>query len=295
MKIHRESETLISCSGSEYAGGGGLKGSPAVTQNIKILYMKYYKLLCIKTLYIILFGISTLPATAQDGNLLQRADSLFEHHHESEALRAYREVLERDPDHFTALWRVSILQSRIGKRQEETAAQREYFENAKAFAEKALAVDSTRAESNFVMAVAMGRMALISSARDRVAASREIKKYADRTLQIDSSHAGAWHLLGRWNFQIANLNFVERLAANTLFGGIPGEASNQKAAEYIERATRLDDRFILYQYDLARVYREMGRPAEAREACSEALEMPLRLPEDEQLKAQCRDLMNELE
>ncbi len=257
--------------------------------------MIYYKSLCISILSILLFGISSLPATAQNGDLAQQADSLFEHHHESEALQAYREVLEEDPDHFTALWRISFLQARIGKRQEETTVQREYFENAKSFAEKALAEDSTRAESNFVMAVAMGRMALISSARDRVAASREIKKYTDRALQIDSTHAGAWHLLGRWNFQIANLNFVERLAANTLFGGIPGDASTRKAADYIERAINLDDRFILYFYDLARVYREMGREGEAVEACNEALDMPLRLPEDEELKAQCRELMNELE
>lgn len=223
--------------------------------------------------------------------LEQRADSLYDAFEEPEALQLYQQILEDKPNHFRALWRTSFLYSRIGNRFEEESKQRTYFNKAIDLAQRALTVDSTHTQSNFVMAVAMGRKALISGARDRVAASRAIKKYVDRALRQDSTNAGAWHVLGRWHFKVANLSWIERAAANTLFGGIPGNATNQKAADAIEKAISLNEDYILYYVDLAKVYKEMGREQEAVATCQTALDKPLLTPDDERLKRDCRHLI----
>lgn len=249
----------------------------------------------IKRLMLFLIWFIPVLSIAQTQSLEERADSLFNRHQEKEALQVYKEIVNTNPSNFTALWRSSLLYSRVGNRLESEDEQREYFTKAKDLAERALQRDSTDAESNFAMAVAMGRMALISGARDRVAASREIKRYADLALKYDPRHAGAWHVLGRWNFKIANLSFVERLAANTLFGGIPGDASNEKAAEYIEKAINLDDKFMLYHYDLATVYREMGQTQKAINTCRTVMNMTPSFPDDPGLQDQCRDLLEDLE
>lgn len=223
-------------------------------------------------------------------SLAQRAESLFEDHREEEALELYRRILEKEPDNFDALWRTSFLYSRIGNRLDSEERQRDYFNRGIELAERALEVDSAHTQSHFVMAVAMGRKALISGARDRVAASRDIRKYAEQALELDPENAGAWHLLGVWHLRVANLSWFERAAANTLFGGIP-DASNEEAAEHIEKAIDLNDRYILYWYDLARVYRELGRDEDATEACRTALEKPEITPDDGQIKEKCRELM----
>ncbi len=224
----------------------------------------------------------------------QQADSLYEAYEEKKALNLYQQVLEENPTHYQALWRTSFLYSRIGNRLENEEDQRAYFNKGIELAEKALNVDSTHTQSNFVMAVAMGRKALISGARDRVAASRAIKKYVDRALAQDSTNAGAWHVLGRWHFKVANLSWIERAAANTLFGGIPGDATNEKAAEAIEKAISLNDDYILYYYDLAKVYEEMGKEQEAISSCRTALEKPLLTPDDQDLKNDCKQLIDDL-
>lgn len=226
-------------------------------------------------------------------SLAEEADSLYEAFEEKEALNAYEQILNRDPDNYRALWRASFLYSRIGNRKKEKETQKEYYAKAQELARKSLQVDSTDAESHFVMSVAMGRKALIASARDRVAASRDIKKHVDLALAYDSTHAGAWHVLGRWNFKVANLNFVERLAANTLFGGIPGNATNEKAAEAIRRAIELNDNYVLYYHDLAMVYDEMGKQNEAINACQSALNLDNLTPDDIRLKKECRDWMED--
>lgn len=233
------------------------------------------------------FGINT--SYAQSISKLQhKADSLYTNFLEKEAFETYLQVLEKDSTNFEALWRTSFLYSRIGHQKEEEEVQEEYYQKAKSFAERALAIDSTHSQANFVMGVAMGRMALISGTKERVAASRAIKKYTDRAIRYDSTNAGAWHLLGRWNFRVANLNFFERLAANTLFGGIPGDASNEKAVEYIQKAIDLDNRFVLYYHDLAEAYEEMDQKNDAIQACKKALEKENLNAKDDDLKADCR-------
>lgn len=244
----------------------------------------------------ILIGLCILPLglLAQEGSQIeQRADSLYEDYQEEEALELYQQVLAESPQSYQALWRSSFLYSRLGNRQEGKNAQKKYYDKAIDLAERALAVDSTHTQSNFVMSVAMGRKALISGSREKVSASRAIKKYADRAIKYDSTNAGAWHVLGRWHFKVANLSWLERAAANTLFGGIP-DASNEKAAEYIQKAITLDEQYVLYYYDLARVYRELGRDVQAIETCQQAIELPVLVPGDIKIKKQCEELIEDL-
>jgi len=243
-----------------------------------------------------IFAIPFL-ALAQTGSssLEQRADSLYDAYAEKQALDLYQQILDEQSGNYKALWRTSFLYSRIGNRLESKDRQKEYYNQAINYAERALTVDSTDTQSNFVMAVAMGRKALISGARERVAASRAIKKYADRAIKFDSTNAGAWHVLGRWNFKIANLSWIERAAANTLFGGIPGNATNAKAEEYIQKAISYNDNYVLYYYDLATVYEKMGQDQQAISACKKALTLPNLTPDDDDLKQDCRDLMEDLQ
>lgn len=224
-----------------------------------------------------------------------RADSLYKNFDEKQALDIYKRIVEEDPASYRALWRTSFLYSRVGHRLEDKDEKIKYYNNAIEFAKRALEVDSTDTQSNFVMAVAMGRKAMISGAKQRVAAAREIKKYTDRALAYDSSNAGAWHVLGRWHFKVANLSWIERTAANMLFGGLPGDASNEEAAEYIEKAIELNQDYILYYYDLATVYDKLGREELAISTCQTAIDKPILTPGDDEIKQDCRELISELQ
>lgn len=250
--------------------------------------MKYFI-----SLFLLIFFIAPESLAQQvDEDLVSRADSLYDAFEEKEALSIYEEILEDHPENYKALWRTSFLYSRIGNRLDDEDQQEEFFKQARDLAEKALEINPDGAWSNFVMAVAMGRMALISGAKDRVEASREIKKYANRAIEIDAEHAGAWHVLGVWHYQVANLNFLERTAARTLFGGLP-DASNEEAIEALERAIELTPQYVLYHHDLAMAYEEAGNESAAIEACETALQKENISPDDEKLKNECREWIND--
>ncbi|MDZ7693320.1 MAG: hypothetical protein U5K69_19755 [Balneolaceae bacterium] len=243
---------------------------------------------------IFFFAISSTGVSQYRSDRLAKADSLYKNFHESEALEQYSSVLKEDPDHYLALWRSSFLYSRIGFRLDEEEQQRQHYNRAIKLAERALHLDSTDTQSNFVMAVAMGRKAMISGAKGRVQASRAIKKYAERALKADSMHAGALHVLGRWHYKVANLNFLERAAANTLFDGVPA-AREEKALRYLQKAVNLKPSYILYRYDLARVYKHVGKEQLAVDTCIKALDLKLLAPDDDAIQQNCRKLIETIQ
>lgn len=251
-------------------------------------------------LILLLILLQTIPVIAQQDSMiseaLTRADKLYNEHLETQALQTYLGVLKSNSGNYEALWRTSYLYSRIGNRIDSKKQKIQYFNKAKEWAQKALNADSTDANSNFVISVAMGRMALISSAKARVAASRDIKHYAEQTLRYDSTYAGAWDVLGRWNYRVANLNFAEKLAAHLLFGGLPKGASNKKAIADFQKAIAYGKTdMMMYHYDLAEVYKETGKKQLAIETLNKLLKLTPVTPDDPGFVKKAHKMLNELE
>ncbi len=240
---------------------------------------------------IFLFSFQFIIAQSSDAPLLvKQGKDLLAQMKEEDALEKFKAALKSDPNNYEAAWNASLMCSRIGNRQTDDTKKREYFVTAKQYAVKSLKLNPTDAESNFVMAVAMGRMALISGSRDKVAASRDIKNYAELAIKYNPNHAGAWHVLGKWNFEVANLNFAERAVANSLFGGIPDGDINKSIECYI-KAISLDANDILFYLDLAKAYQDNEANEKAIDALKKALALKPRFQDDASYLVQCKKLL----
>src|SRR5215213_6056635 len=135
-----------------------------------------------KAIYLWICMILMVPvgAVSQDAaTLIREGDRLERAFREADALQKYREVLRVQPGNLTALCRASDLCSRIGHRQSNKDVQANYYHAAKAYAEAALKANPQSAEANFVMSVAMGRMAMLSSGKEKIQYVNEIKRYAE--------------------------------------------------------------------------------------------------------------------
>lgn len=243
----------------------------------------------------LLFSFQYLIAQSSDAPLLvKQGKDLLTQMKEEDALEKFKAAIKSDPLNYEAAWNASLMCSRIGNRQADETKKKEYFVIAKQYAVKSLKLNPTDAESNFAMAVAMGRMALISGAKDKVAASRDIKNYADLAIKYNPNHAGAWHVLGKWNYEVANLNFAERAIANSLFGGIPDGDIN-KSIDCYNKAINLDPNDILYYLDLATAYHNIESDSKAIETLKKALALKPRFEDDANYLVQCKKLMDEIQ
>jgi len=222
------------------------------------------------SLLVALLAVAARPAGAQTPDpRLARIDSLSEALEPARALAAAKEVLAADPGHYGALWRAARSQVDVAKRiqgeHEYTRQIRDsVFAEAERFARRAVAADSTDAEGHFMVSLALGELSRTRGGKERVNFAREIYDAAARALALDPRHDGAHHVLGAWHAEIKRLSGVTRFFAKALLGaGFMDRAAWDSAAVHLERSVALDSTYIHHRLELAEIYADMERWADA--------------------------------
>ncbi|QNF35041.1 hypothetical protein HUW51_20820 [Adhaeribacter swui] len=226
--------------------------------------------------------------------LVREANQLLGEYKDAEALQKFEEVLVVVPHHYEALYKISLLHSRIGLRYSDESQKSEHFLLAKNFAEKALEVNKHGSESNYVMALAISNLSFVSGAKARIGNLKTIKSYLDKSLAANPKNANAWQLLGRWHFKVANLNILECTISKILNGCAKTEASNALAVSALKKAIALDPNNLTYYYDLAVVYRETKEIDESIAVLQNATQLQPITSEDLELSRRCKVMLNEL-
>ena len=224
---------------------------------------------------------------------LKEARALNAQYKDVDALSKFKQVLAFEVNNYEALWNCGILTARIGRREADKAKQKELFLIAKNYADKAMKVNPNDVQSNYVMAVVLGRIAQISDTKEKIAAVRDIKKYAERAVELSPKHAPANHVLALWNLEVSELSWVERQVADKFFGGLP-ESSKEKALEYCKKATEYEPNYILYQLDLARIYKLKGEKENAKTAYNKVVAMKALTPDDAGYQADAKKILETL-
>lgn len=200
-----------------------------------------------------------VQASAQDVNsLLKEADRLEDIPNETAALNKLKEVLKVQPANVYALSKSSELCSRIGSRESNAANRDAWFKAALGYANKAIATSPLNDQANVSMAMILGKSTLTKSGKEKLKNARVIKNHLDVALKTNPSNYLAWHILGRWNYEISNVTAMERAGAKIFYGGVP-HGTLKNAIMYFEKAKSLQPLFILNYVSLANAYHRDGQ------------------------------------
>lgn len=238
----------------------------------------------------------TYTCLSQDdiNSLIKEAGRLESIPDEGAAFNKFKEVLKLQPANIHALNKCSELCSRIGKRQIDKSAANEYYHAAIIYAATALKMDAANSESNCAMAIALGSNALNKGGKEKIAAARQIKKYVDIAIQNNPQNFKAWHVLGRWNFELSMLNIIERTAASVLYGNIPVGTISAAIAAF-EKVNSITDGFILNYFELARAYKKNDEDVKAVSALNKMLLLPNKTEDDAVIKKNGERMLKELQ
>src|SRR2546426_1013937 len=157
------------------------------------------------------------------------------------ALRHYRAALALDSTSYQGLWKAARSLVDIAKQIESEAdslKQRRdsLYMQARALAEAAVRANPHGADGHFMIANALGRLSLTRGGKERVRFARIIYDEAMKAVQLDSTHDGAYHVLGSWNAEIKRLSGIQRFFAKALFGaGFMDKANWPDAQRYPRR------------------------------------------------------------
>ena len=250
-------------------------------------------ILYMNRLFFLLYLILPFTALAQDiTSLLRRGQQQETAFKEEEALLTYQQALRLQPGNITALYKCSDLSCRIGNRQAEKARKVGYFRAGKSYADAAYRLDPTNSEVNIVMAFSLARLALIQSGREKVAAANDIKKFAENAIRYDPGNYKAYHILGRWQYEVSGLNAIERTLAKWFFGTLP-EASLRESIQDYEKSMALKPDFMLNYVELAKACHRDGQDARAIRLLQHIDALPDEMYDDRRVRAAAKRFLSD--
>jgi tetratricopeptide (TPR) repeat protein len=211
-----------------------------------------------------------------------------------EGLQVFQKLLKSDSSNANYLAHASCFYCKVGNNQPTEEARMNYFHTAEYLAKKAIKTDNNNAEAHYNYALALGRINENASTSQKIANAKLIKAEAEKAIQLNPKHAGAYHILGRWHREIAGMSVLQKMAVNTLFGGVPAGASYEEAVKAFQNAILIEPKYMLHQYELAETYRVMGNKAFAKVWAEKAMQCPVMTEDDKKTLQKCKDLLNEL-
>lgn len=213
--------------------------------------------------------LAPAPVAGQDvAGLVARGQAAREARDLPAALTAFEAALALDSMDAEANWRAAITLVDMGKATPDSVpspSRDSLYARAEVLARRATLANPRSADAHFALAVAIGRASLTKGKKERVRRAGEVHEETLRALALNQWHDGAYHVLGRWNAEIMRLSMAERFVAKAFMGGgVFGRASWDEAVKYLERAVALKPGWIYHRLDLAEVYVDRGRYADAR-------------------------------
>ena len=178
-------------------------------------------------------------------------------------------ALELDSLSYEANWRLAVSLVDIGKQTPDDVKSKErdsLYALAEVYARRAVDIELLRPNGHYALALSIGKASLTKGNKERVARAREIRVEALKTLELDPEHDQAHHVVGMWHAEIKRLSGVQRWFAKNLFGGdFLDLASWDLAVEHMERSVAIAPDVIVHRFDLAGIYLDLDRPADARQ------------------------------
>lgn len=122
---------------------------------------------------------------------------------------------------------------------------------------QAVQADPNNATAHACVAVCYAKGCAFADLKTELTYSRRFKLEADMAIALDPRQDIAYYLLGRWNYEIANVGLLARAFVKVVYGGLP-KASNADAIANFQKAIQLAPDRILHHAGLAMAYAAAG-------------------------------------
>ena len=130
-------------------------------------------------------------------------------------------------------------------------------ERALATARRAVQADPQSVTAHLCIAVCYAKNFPYVDTQTKVNWSRSIKTEGETALKLDPKQDLGYYLLGRWNYDVANMGIIDRVFVKLVYGGMPN-ASVAQAITYFKQASALAPNRIIHHYALGKAYSDTG-------------------------------------
>lgn len=212
----------------------------------------------------------------------------------AQALEHFQAAAKERPDDPFILQKIARQYSDLSTDATEVEDQKRYAELALENSLRAHQLAPDNAVNSLSVAISYGKLGLYSSVSNKVKYARLSEEFTELAVLQDPDYAWAWHVLGRWNYEVAELGATKRFLVSMFFGGLP-QASTQRAVEFLQKAVALDPENPAHHVELGFALLADGQPDQARRAWQRGLELPPQEKHDPIAQARARAALAKLD
>jgi len=191
-------------------------------------------------------------------NLLARGDLLSREHDAPAALQAYLQAEKLFPGNAEIQIKLAGAYCDLMHLAKSRTEQKTLAAQALACGQRAAADDPQSAKAHLCVSVCCAKNFPYSDNQTKVNYSRQIKAEAEKAVALDPTFDLSYHMLGRWNYEVANMNLLLAGLVKIVYGGLP-KASNETAIQNFKKAIELAPGRVIHHLQLAHVYDITGR------------------------------------
>ncbi|XP_068183883.1 regulator of microtubule dynamics protein 2 [Antennarius striatus] len=178
------------------------------------------------------------------------------------------------------LWRLTRAYCDVHDCSSTLEEKKTYAEAGKTVGEEAVRLNPSCAESHQWFAIMCGIMAEYDTIQNKIKNGYIFKDHLDKAIELKPQDPMSYYLLGRWCYAVAQLSWLERKVAATLFGE-PPSATVDDALKNFLKVEEIHPGYSKLNYVfLAKCYRDLGQSCQARKMCEAACSMESASKED---------------
>jgi len=175
----------------------------------------------------------------------EEIDSLLEGSSREDKTKAYGlllELLDKEPDNVEILWRMTKACHMMGSlhgAEGDQEKMKSFVYKGVEYGQKAIELNGDNWKAHKWFAICVGARGQLQSVKEKLKDGHVFKEHVDTAIRINPQDATLHHLLGRFNYEVAGLSWLERKVANTLFGEVP-PGTYKQAVESLLEAEKLN-------------------------------------------------------
>jgi tetratricopeptide (TPR) repeat protein len=234
---------------------------------------------------------------SQDLNsIISTGDSLYNGFNIYEAFKYYQKAYETAPQNYQSLLNISKIYNAAGelkRRESKPDTAEAYFNKAIKLSEKFIKFFPDSSLAYTYSAISYGNLARFVGGKERLTYAKKIETNAKKAIEMDSSNALPYIVLGAYFREIARLSWIERTFANILYGSVP-DGSYEDSEKMLKKALKINPKIITANFQMALTYRAMDKVEQEKEYFNKVLSFPLYDFRDQHLKNAAKRILSSI-
>jgi len=184
-----------------------------------------------------------------------------------------------DDSNAELMWRISRAYFNQAEQESNAEKKNELFYISYDYSKQALFLDSSIAKANHYYAVLHGQIGLIEGTKQKIINAYDVLKYGKIAITLDPTYDNTYHLLGRLNFELANLSWFERNIASLIYETPPAGSFNE-AIDYFLEAIKLNPNDTRHWLWLSKSYLALNQHDQAKASLLKTISLKPQVQKD---------------